>query len=234
MMDPSIAARAIDGDRETDVYDDNGGDGVIGTEAEMTFRAPRAGVYRLFVSDAGLTGGMGGYVLTVQEPYAGAPTPVSLKPTPTPIPTEFGEMAVYRSPRFSFTMQYPERYKPQESSNLCPDTVSACLADTTRLQFAYITIFEGEQGQFGQPQTLKEYADNLTFSSDFHLISREDLVTAAGLPAVVFKFDTKNGEGFSKVLITLGQNDGIMLVSYLYADPDLEGLIDYVFSTVSE
>ena len=91
--------------------DDDSGGGLFGLDAEFSFRAPEAAHYRIVVLEPGgflSDSNVGGYFLTV-KPYAeGAPTPIAATPTPTPVLTDAGEMALYThifKPRFS--MLYP-------------------------------------------------------------------------------------------------------------------------------
>lgn len=88
------------------VSDDDSGGGIFGLNAELTFQAPRNGNFKIIVRDASFNH-FGGYMITIAEPYEGAPTPSLPEPTATPLMTEAGEMRQYRSELAPITLLIP-------------------------------------------------------------------------------------------------------------------------------
>ncbi|HEY52311.1 MAG TPA: trypsin-like peptidase domain-containing protein [Caldilineae bacterium] len=98
--------------------DDDSGGGIFGMDAELTFEAPETGLYGILVFD-GYGYDVGGYFISVDRPYDGAPTPVVIAPTPTPIHTDLGNMALYQSGRSpEFSIQYPEDWSEDNASDI--------------------------------------------------------------------------------------------------------------------
>lgn len=234
MTNPFIAVRPLGGGPETIVSDDNSGDGIIGTEAELTYKSPSAGVYELLIHDASLVQ-TGGYVVTLQEPYEGAPTPVSPKPTPEPIASEFGEMTVFETPLFGFSIQHPASFTPQPNSPVCAPQYTACLADYSDPEFNFLTIIEVELGAPGTPKTLEEYATRLETTwpqmTNVSFISRDDIETAQGQPAVILEFESLAEELGVRTFITYRDDEAVFIAMYFYTAADGAELANYMFST---
>jgi hypothetical protein len=235
MIDPFISVRPINTGGESEVYDDDSGDGIVGGEAEMTYRAPHAGVYELRVSDALILGATGGYVVSLQEPYEGAPTAIAPKPTAEPIASDFGDMQQYESDLFGFRMQLPTTFTKQQGSDVCPSSYTVCYSDLTDPNFNFLAFIEAELGAPGAVTTLEEYVDalraQLSSVARFEFVKREDVVTAQGDPAVILEFSTSGDQVRVRTFITFLRDDAVFVAMYYYALPEQAELGDYLFST---
>ncbi len=88
------------------LFDDDTGGGMFGLDAEMSFIAPDSGTYHVVIADSSGSG-TGGYLLDVREYYQGAPTPMVPPPTPEPILTDYGPMAVYFGQQTNLRFLFP-------------------------------------------------------------------------------------------------------------------------------
>ncbi|MEZ4517455.1 MAG: serine protease [Chloroflexota bacterium] len=235
MIDPLLTIYPAEYEEEYAVYDNDSGDGVIGTEAEVTYKAPHTGAYKLAITDASIVNGAGGYIVSLQEPYEGAPTPVSPKPTPEPIDSDFGDMKLYESDVFSFSIQYPRAYTNQSNTFDC-EAYTACFADTTDPDFNFLAISEGEIGGPGAAQTLDEVAERMktlgaTVVEGIEWVGSEEWMTAQGDRAIVLNFSAPDGSIRFKVFTTSPNDKNIFSVMYFYSDPEMEPLINFIFNS---
>ncbi len=150
MIDPAVAlvregATGEKGDMLA--MDDDSGGGLFGMDSEFSFRSPDDTRYIIVVMGADAFDlEVGGYFLTV-EPYAeGAPTPVVITPTPTPVVTDAGKMAVYEhvfKPRFS--VQYPADWDAldEEEDWACEDAL-ACFGSEWSAVYFYLLPDDGD------------------------------------------------------------------------------------------
>ena len=186
------------GDSEAQiVFDDDTGGGIFGSNAELTFKAPHDGTFLVIVQDS-YGYNIGGYVLKVNTPYEGAPTPLAPPPTATPILSEFGEMALFESPTFPFSIEYPADWRDVKATGspagLC-QLVTACFEGRGGL----LAIAEEDVTSSGLGiYTLEQYVDFLLSAmqgtgEQIELISRESRETTQGLPAEVIVVKMLNG-----------------------------------------
>jgi hypothetical protein len=178
--------------KESLVWDSNSGGGVLGRDAELTFRAPRLGTYLIIVTDP--MDRIGGYVLKVQKPYKGAPTPVSPSPTPTPIVSKVGPMRLYRSTDAPFfSIHYPANWSRDADfgalEGLCNTNagIEVCAAQQPD-GFVMFTIDEENLSAQGIGSiTLKDYVDlteQIARQRGFKVLERKELTTSQGLKPV--------------------------------------------------
>jgi len=234
LVDP-ILIIARPGDKEEQfVIDDNSGKGMFGLNAEVTFTAPTSDFYFIIVADpSGYH--TGGYSLQFRDPYDGAPTPMSPKPLPTPIKSEFGAMATYTSDTAPFSIQYPANWS--DDSNAIGDFQAFCAVATACFAGdALLIIAEEDLSAIGNP-TLKEYVDfyaNAVSQSavEIKLLSRKEFVTTTGISGEVVVFDF--GGIFQMKRFIYVQNGQGFNATYIYSPDqakDLDPLIEYTFST---
>jgi hypothetical protein len=234
LIDPILVIARPWDKEEQFVIDDNSGKGIFGVSAEVTFTAPTSNIYYLVIADAS-GNSTGGYSLQVREPYDGAPTPMSPKPIPTPIKSEFGAMATYSSDITSFSIQYPATWSDDPTSlgewqAFCT-MATACFAGD-----ALLAIVEEDLSALGNP-TLEEYVDFYVnaigqSAADIRLLSRKEFVTATGLSGEVVVFDF--GGIFQMKRFIYVQNGLGFNATYVYSPgqaKDLDPLIEYTFST---
>lgn len=219
--------------QSTIVIDNDSGGGLFGTNAELTFKASHAGVYNIVVAD--LYGDrVGGYFLTIDEPYIDAPTPSAPPPTPTPIASSFGPMARYESANGHFSIQYPTNWEPSTTdiSQLCKSNVATCF---TVPEQGYFMFMVEDLSKLGLDNiTLDEYVDRYLspLSESVSLESREPFTTE---------------QGFVGTLLTLSVSDLAMnficikdnyVINITYFAPleqfnEQQPLIKYILGTLS-
>ena len=147
---------------ESTIIDINSGKGLLGTDAEITFTAPERGTYALIVFD--ILGDVGGYALQVREPYKGAPTPTTIEPTPTPLPSSIGPVQLYTSETPPYVhIRYPANWHSSPSS---PFVKALCEANPFSLcvthpdGFVVLTVAEEDLAAYGIADlTMEEYVD---------------------------------------------------------------------------
>ena len=93
--------------------DDDSGGGIFGINAQIIYRAPHSGSFRIVVREANdRLGQFGGYFLSVSEAAPGAIPAVIAEP-PTIVDSPFGPMAVYESARYPFSVQHVSGWTQQ-------------------------------------------------------------------------------------------------------------------------
>ncbi len=248
MIDPFVVIGPMGSSGEQLVTDDDSGGGVFGLDAEITYQASYTGLHSILVVDASYSGGYtGGYVLTVREPYEGAPTPSAPPPTATPIVSEFGEMSVYESESYPFSIQYPADW----DTMWVPSSVfsAVCNQSQTTICFAnqdgvLLIITEEDLGVLGRNVSLEEYAELilevLPDTIKEENILRESFVTKQGRDAetLTFSFDLPElpelDGTVAKRLVFLFDNVGFN-ATFLMTDEDYEEMlpmIEYVFESL--
>ncbi|MFZ0548102.1 MAG: serine protease [Candidatus Promineifilaceae bacterium] len=238
LFDPFIEVTYPGATIDDVISDDDSGGGIFDLSPELTYLAPHDGRYRIIVEDIGY-GGQGGYVLTVEKPYEGAPTPVPPKPTPVPIDSPFGPMHLYESDDYPFTMQYPASWS-RRNGTFFTSLYSGCTflecvyspeGDAlvfTELDLSIIDAEDVSLDLFVQA-ILANYRDQ-----GKTLISREWLVTEQGLTGVLLKStseDFNDGVLYDFIYI----KDGTFFnATYIIDETHVEALdeqIRYTFST---
>ena len=219
------------------ISDDDSGQGVFGLNAELTYQAPESGRYVILVTDR-LSYGFGGYSLTVGETYEGAPTPVAIPPTATPIASEFGDLANYTDPRSGFTISYPQTWQDAPSNsffrNVC-QSVTACFASRDD---GVLMILVEDLSEFGLAGlTLDEYVDFLLdrqANDIYELVLDESFITESGLNGRVIGFSIQDGLLYSLRVIYL-EDDIAYNATYLVSGElfdEIEPLLLYSLSTI--
>jgi S1-C subfamily serine protease len=237
LIDPFLIVGQPGNSGEELVFDDDTAGGIFGANAELTFEAPHNGTFLLIVQDS-YGYDIGGYLLTVDAPYEGAPTPMAPPPTPTPISSPFGRMALYESQTFPFTMEYPAAWTGEEDAGLFAtmcDLVTVCLIG----QDGILAIAEEDTTALGVGTfTLEEYVDVIVSNatgagSQSELLSRESQVTAQGQPAEVLVLSTANG-ALRMVRFTT-MHEGVAFGATYVVSGDVYAqklpMIEYSFST---
>lgn len=213
------------------VDDDDSGDGLFTRDAELTYLAPNTGGHKIMATDS-FGRRAGGYLIAVREPYAGAPTPISLPPTMTPASSPVGLLMRYESSTFPFAISYPATYNPKSGLPLC-EHFSACFV--ARNGQSIMAILESELTDInGRPVTLKDvrnYLDESQLAEGRKLIGHDDLITADGTPALLSTFeDPQTGVRFRFFTYILEPNL-LFRVVFLYEKASYEETADYLISS---
>ncbi len=252
MVDPILVIDLLDSPfpDESLVVDDNSGKGLFGTDAEITFKAPKRGTYALVVTD--VDSDLGGYILTVQEPYEGAPTPVVVKPTPTPLPSSVGPMRLYRSKTAPYVLlRYPADWSselPEEiQRNFCA-VAQASLCLMAPYSTAILTMVEENLADYGLSNlTLDAYVKlwkRWLLQQGGEVIKEETVTTSQGLRVRVIDATLLDGRLSIHKLLYVSSTKGIT-VTFAVVSPDksspgvvrryveekLPKIIRYVFSS---
>lgn len=214
------------------VSDDDSGGGMFGVNAELSYRAPHDGIYWIVVR-ATVGGSVGGYLLAVNERYADAPTPMAPLPTPIPLDTPFGSMALYESARYPFAIQRPTEWREQS-----PEEGLAATFISEQGEGLFIT--EEDMVALGVGEmTLEEHVDVVIsiLESSFHgfqLLSREQTVTEQGLPAEIIVCTAQAGLLKFSRFFYIHEGKVAFNASYIAGRArydELDPLITYSYST---
>ncbi|MEM7112545.1 MAG: serine protease [Chloroflexota bacterium] len=230
-IDPFIFISFEGAGDEQFISDDDSGGGLFGLDAELTFEAPHTGVFDIIIQDSvGID--TGGYFLTVDVPYEGAPTPIAPKPTATPIVSDFGEMLVYESFSFPFSVQYPKAYV-EESSAECDD-IGGTLCLFTADESEGLIITEEDLTALDDG-TLEAYADLVQAAvlesvEGIRVTSRENTTTVQGLPAIVLEFRVDSLQIWGRRLIYVHEGAAAFNVAYL-GDEAQRPFTEYIFNS---
>ena len=214
------------------VSDDNGGGGIFNSNAKLTYQAPKWGTYLIVVNDASLTA-VGGYFVTVAKAPPGA-VPVEIPLGPDIVDSPYGAMVLYESAQHSFSIPRPAFWTEQAKDQ--PQLVAHFISDTGE----QLAIVEEETlASDGAEMSLEKYVDTVlaiveSLTPGFELISRENLVTAQGLPAEILTAGAVGDLVRLKRFIVIHDNRISFSAGYLVPKErfaELEPLIDYSFST---
>jgi S1-C subfamily serine protease len=232
-------------------FDDDSGGGLFGINPALTYRPPKSGLYEVVVfADVE---DIGGYFISVGQPYEGAPTAVAPTPTPTPIASEVGAMRLYRFPgRPRFSLQYPAFWqdKPTGAFRDACEAFTACFTDANGALGLMIDIDDLEElGLSGISQ--EEYANVLIAdlqdgAREFELLDRRERTSAGGRPVVELEYVFGDNQIVrARRLIAVSKNVGFSaayvvppVIGGLEANDDvraalglLERIIDYSFAS---
>ncbi len=237
MIDPVFLITRRDYGIEQIVYDDDTGGGIFGTNAELTYIAPDSGIYWLIVEDI-VGDNIGGYIVDVRAPYAGAPTPVAPMPTPVPYMSELGPMNVYSSFDGVFSIEHPATWSDSPSAlaewrNFCNEDV-ICYAGEGDLLVIADEDLSALGGNMSQEEYEKLILDAIEGVPDIQILDADDFTTEQGLTGSVITVDIQglmiirrfmlvhNNRGLSATYVTTEEN-------YEY----LEALSEYSYGTVT-
>ena len=152
LVDSMVAINLMRGQGFEDFpSDDDSGGGIFGLDAELSFEAPQTGLYGILVFDSSGYD-VGGYYISINEHYEGAPTPVVVQPTPTPIYTDMGNMALYQSEHSpEFSIQYPVDWTEENGKSrlrlYCAQEAETCLLEPK--ETALLMIIEQQLSDLG-------------------------------------------------------------------------------------
>ena len=220
------------------VTDDDSGQGIFGFNAELTYEAPESGRYNILVSDA-LGHGIGGYILTVGQPYEGAPTPVALPPTPTPIASEFGDLTEFVDPRTGFKMMYPQDWTDAPSASVFRETcnnVTACFSyrDTNLLFILIEDLSEFGLADLSLDDYVAQIKNRQQGNSLFSLIKDEPLITESGLQGHLLGYNIQDGI-FANYQALFIEDNSAFTITYLIPSElveELEPLLLYSLRSI--
>lgn len=253
MIDPAIAVDAIDNPLpiESIPVDSDSGGGLLGTDAELTFEAPKLATYAILVLGGEFD--VGGYVLEVREVYEGAPTPVAPSPTPVPLRAELGDMYLYKSdsPPY-FKIQYPADWVSTRSlgmlKNLC-EFANECFVDPSGA-LALVIVEEDLRSLGMENASIEDYADliaNLIGKGVVTVRSRKTRENANGLEIVELSWESMEqieGKRWISIYGNKAFNATFMAFSFKgekaipeyfrkRAAEEVERLAEYMFNTIA-
>ncbi len=221
MIDSKILIADAAHSEEPLAGDDNSGGGVFGLDADVSFLAPDDGRYLIIISDSSYNN-IGGYFLTIesyQEGAADIPTPVVLTPTPTPIATDLGEMAVFeRSFKPRYTFQYPANWKRQRDTPICQTSAGDCFGNTWN-RVRYMIVEEDPVLKSLPPEQVLDML--VKVFPDATILERKKITTPSGYDFVMVHLLTK--EGFDHIWLAVTQAQGSPVVG-IYDMVDIDAL----------
>ncbi len=238
LVDPYLEVGQPGDEVDQMVGDDDTAGGMFGTDAELTYETPHDGKFVLTVRDAyGWL--VGGYYLSIDTPYDGAPTPMAPKPTATPIMSEYGEMNFYESDFHPFVIEHPADWIEKTDVGMLS---AACeMADCRVGDEGLLAIVVEDLETLGlglDQMSLEAYMDlYLTYFVDTNeyatLLSRETRQTAQGEPVEVVVIELMEGVVTAIRMTTLHEglafNASYMIMGGFYEE--LLPMIEYSFSS---
>jgi S1-C subfamily serine protease len=132
LVDPFVGVAFLGVVEEESAFDDDGGEGLFGLDAELSYTASRSGSHLIVIGDASLAN-VGGYLLSVATGHSGANPPTVMLPqnrasTSLPaavVPTPDIPMAVYESAQYPFVIEYPAGWVERSEREECSSTKRA-------------------------------------------------------------------------------------------------------------
>ncbi len=232
LIDPFLIVESVALGIDSLVRDDDSGEGVLGWDAELTYRAANTGSFRVLATDV-LGRRSGGYQIRVREPYAAAPTPMGPPATTTPAPSPIGRVARYESRFYPFAISYPAGYDAEPEIELCRVYARCFAAPSGQV---IIGIDEFELTEFnGRPVTLEDIRQELetrSLNAGLQLVSHEEITSDANTPAVVSIFEEPDRGLRYKVFNYILEPNFLFRVVYHYLESDYnEEMTDYLIST---
>ncbi len=231
LIDPYVLVESVALGVNSIVEDDSSGGGLFNWDAEMTYRAPNTGSFRVLITDS--TGhSAGDYQLTVREPYPDAPTPIAPAPTMTPAPSPIGRVGRYESANFPFAIAYPAGYDSDSAHELCT-TYDRCFVAPGN--GAIIGILETElRKPDGTPPTLEELIVELEASSverGLQALGQEEIVTQSGTPGVISAFEEPDSGTQIRVFTYFQEPNLMFRLMFFYISPGFEEVFDFMVSS---
>lgn len=234
MIDPRVRVDFLGATGEEILTDDDSGDGLFGTNAKITYKAPHSGDYFVIVDEA--TPRFGGYILTVEEAPPGAeavsPPP---KSTPTITDSPFGPMAFFESRQYPFAIQYPAKWNEQP-----PQPEQGIVGYFQSEEGGIFAIVEEDISIIGMGKlTLNEYADFVLLAingmvEDYQLVNRRTINNSQGLEAIVVEYTTAGGSISASRLIYLYEGEIGFNMTYMAGESrhnELRPMIEYSFNS---
>ena len=232
MIDPYV--RVVRADWATAaVSDDDGGGGVVGEDAFVSFTAPESGIYIILVSDSWDTQ-FGGYFLRIDWAPRRAVSPL---PTETPaipaVPSPHGLMATYSNVEYDFSIQYPADWTESK-----PDDDYATRLESGDGGFLTINIEELTAAETDD-SALDDFVDRL--------VSWIESAEQGGRVHTHAEYGYVGGKPAQLVSYTLGGFDGARLsffseqgiafvVAYEFHEPptdEVARMVEYSFGTLT-
>ncbi len=233
-LDPAITIYYRSESAEEVVFDDDSGGGIFGQSAQLTYQAPKDGIYTILVQNYAY-GSVGGYFLeTAKAPSNAALTPIEI--SRTFLNTRYGPMEWYESEDYDFRIMHPAQWQEQAAQQ-CGEGVTACYNSDA----GGLIIMEEQFGQLpDQVRSLDDYVDLLSEVLEinlpgFELVSLEIFETKQEMDAAKIVFTTQGGRFKVSRLIFVDVKEKIGFNASYFSTPDnytfLEPIIDYTFDS---
>lgn len=231
LIDPYLLVWPVALGPEGLVEDSDSGDGLFNWDAEMTYLAPNTGGHRILATDM-FGRRAGGYQITIREPYADAPTPISPLPTMTPAPSPIGPLMRYESSDFPFAISYPASYDSDSDVEFCRYFSDCFMARNGQ---AIMGILESElTDNDGRPVTLEDLRDHLETNQiemGLKLIGHDDLITPDDTPALLSTFEDPKTGVRTRIFTYLLEPNLMFRVVFMYQNASYEEITDYLIRT---
>ena len=204
--------------RDQEVYDDDSGGGMFGTNPMVTYLAPHTGQFVIAIGNVGAQE-VGGYFLSVTEALPGS-EPTAIVPEAEIRSTPFGDMVLHRVAELDATLQIP--------------------ADWTEIDAGEgITAFDGPAAVIGFTETVEDLRGlDLTFEQvvdrtisslserGFEAASSEPGPIADGKPSQIIELTAFGGQVTTVLLLYLRET------SLLSADYTFETSSDHTWRSL--
>jgi hypothetical protein len=233
MIDPYLLVDYEGAGEAQMIYDDDSGGGVFGLDAELTYRAPHAGRYQVVVADS-MGSAIGAYQLAASLPGAEAPTPSAPQPTPTPINSPVGPMALYTSLRYPFVIEYPAQWTALAAQ---PELgiVASFASDNGWFRVTEADLASGGLASLTTAEYTELVVKHLRANvADFSLIARRQARSATGQDVMVLEYTFYGGAYRVSQLMYVHEGRIAFGAAYTVATSDfqrLKPIIDYSFDS---
>ncbi len=221
------------------ITDDDSGGGIFGFNAELTYETPQTGFYIVLVESA-YGQETGGYILTMDVPYPGAPTPIAPTATPRPIESDVGGMRLYTNSAYGFSFEYPAEWTAVHAGfslydKLCQRATACFEGSDSEL---VVILIEDLKAHDLDDITADEYLDitleNIV-NQDFDVLRRETIETQDGLKPVFIVLELNDGAVKMARMVYLFNRVAYNITYLTFGDyfKDLEPMIEHSFKSFS-
>ncbi|HZD11096.1 MAG TPA: hypothetical protein VE553_07115, partial [Candidatus Binatia bacterium] len=220
-IDPLLTVLYPSAGQNQMVSDEDSGGGLAGLNAELTYRAPHAGLYWVMVSDS-YGGRVGGYTITASSRREGAPTPMAPVPTPVPIIGESGYPLLRQGAEHGFSILTPSWWI--DAGEGCANTL-CFYGNEGNVLLTYVedeTISATQRGQFAG--TLASYIEQPTFGTILRH-SWTTLTTDSGEAMEVLHYVLSGGGESLVAIFGVAVRDGAaFIVEYYISEGEYDAL----------
>ncbi len=216
------------------VSDDDSGGGLFGSNAQITYQAPRDGLYRIVVDNYYIEGASGYFMMLDDAPAATELT--ELDASDILISSEHGRLGRYESDTFDFEMLIPYDWEAVPGYS-CGDGTTVCYFGDL---FVLALTEENLRELPARDQSLEGYTalveSSISFSTQgFELIDNEEFETPQGLTARILEFTIQDGRYRFIRLIYVDRRDEVAFNATFYGMAEgieqMEPIADDLFET---
>ncbi len=238
LVDAFVTVSFTGASSEDDLFNDDGGGGLFGLDAELTFTARRSGEHFIVIESA-VVEEVGGYILLIDEGNEEDSAEITPRPTATPRATDdtaSDTLATYVAAESGVSINYPSDWVENQFNDdalaeaFCVDAVVCFVGDGTLLSITEEAIDDSVTAQ-DYVEALEAALDELELGIEFsEPVSFMTDSNEVGLRSTWVLPELISAESFTFLTETHAYN-----ASYLtfYEDTSPDSLIEESFSSIS-